>query len=107
MMMNKKNGYSVETTSRIEKAVKFIFTQVNKSVHVYLIGSRARGDFTSKSDWDFAIDADDPLPWNFFAVLRQETEDIAFPDEIDIIDINRAPAWFRKTVCDDSIEISR
>jgi predicted nucleotidyltransferase len=106
-MTIKIKGNLIETTPYIEKVVAFLFSRINTSVHLYLIGSRARGDCTSKSDWDFAIDAGDPLPWNFFAVLRQEAADIAFPDEIDIVDLNRAPDWFRKSTKNDLIEILR
>jgi predicted nucleotidyltransferase len=106
-MALKTNGNSIETTPHIEKVVSFLFSRVDTSVHIYLIGSRARGDSTSKSDWDFAIDTGEPLSWNFFAVLRQNATDIAFPDEIDLVDLNRAPDWFRETTNHDLIEIVR
>jgi hypothetical protein len=63
--------------------------------------------FYDKSDWDFAIDAGAPLPWNSFAILRQEVADIAFPDEIDIVDLNRAPDCFRESVGNNLVEIVR
>jgi predicted nucleotidyltransferase len=106
-MVIKVDGKMIELTPHIEKVISLIFTRIEPSAHVYLIGSRARGNFTSKSDWDFAIDAGAPLPWNSFAIMRQEAADIAFPDEIDIVDLNRAPVWFRESVGNNLVEILR
>jgi predicted nucleotidyltransferase len=106
-MAIKVDGKTIEATPHIEKVISLIFSHIDASAHVYLIGSRARGNFTSKSDWDFAIDAGFPIPWNLFACLRQEAAEIAFPDEIDIIDFNRAPAWFLESVGSNLVEILR
>ncbi|HEX2960014.1 MAG TPA: nucleotidyltransferase domain-containing protein [Chitinispirillaceae bacterium] len=106
-MVIKTDGKTIETTPRVEKVISFIFSRIEPSAHVYLIGSRARGNHTAKSDWDFAINAGVPLQWNFFASLRQDAADIAFPDKIDIIDLNRAPVWFLKSVSNDLVEIVR
>ncbi len=97
----------INVTPRIKNVVSFLFSRIGDTAHLYLIGSRARGDNTSNSDWDFAISAEKPLPWNFFAVLRHEAADIAFPDEIDIVDIRRAPVWFQESIRDDLVEIKR
>lgn len=106
-MIIKVDGKAIELTPHIEQVISLIFTHIAPSAHVYLIGSRARGNYTTKSDWDFAIDAGDPLPWNSLATLRQEATDIAFPDEIDIVDFNRAPEWFRESVGNNLVEILR
>ncbi len=106
-MALKTDKRMIETTPHIEKVISFIFNRTEPSVRVYLLGSRARGNHSSKSDWDFAIDAGVPLPWNFFACLRQEAADIAFPDEIDIVDLHRAPVWFRESISNDLVEILR
>jgi predicted nucleotidyltransferase len=98
---------SITVTPHIDKMVSFLFSRLEKATHLYLLGSRARGDWTPKSDWDFAIDAGKPLSWDFFAVLRQEAADIAFPEKIDLIDLNRAPAWFREKTDNDLLEILR
>jgi predicted nucleotidyltransferase len=98
--------HDIGASPRIEKAVSWLYSCLDTHARIYLIGSRARGDNTEKSDWDIAIDTGNPLAWNTFACMRQQARDIAFPDEVDIIDWQRAPALFRESVADAMVEVS-
>jgi predicted nucleotidyltransferase len=86
--------------------VGFLFTRLDSSTRVYLIGSRARHDTTRNSDWDFALDAGEPIPWYCFASIRGQCRDIAWPDDIDIVDLQRAPDAFKRGIEDDMVEIT-
>jgi uncharacterized protein len=59
---------------------------------IYLYGSRATGDITSDSDYDFAAIAERPLTSGETSALRQSFVD-ALPDwpEVDCVDMRRIP----------------
>ena len=85
--------------------MSFLITSLDSPTRVYLIGSRARHDNTKNSDWDFALDAGKPIPWNRFASIRGQCRDIAWPEDIDIVDLQRAPDTFKKGIEDDMKEV--
>lgn len=43
----------------------------------------------------------------YLRLYGRRAVDIAFPDEVDTIDLSRVPAWFCNTTDNDLIEISR
>ena len=65
---------------------------------LYLVGSRATGEAWPTSDFDFVIDADEPLPGKVTNPLREALELLRVPYTIDLVDWHRCSEAFRKVV---------
>lgn len=63
---------------------------------LYLVGSRATGEAWPTSDFDFVIDADEPLPGNVINPLREALEQLRVPYTIDLVDWHRCSEAFRE-----------
>jgi len=61
---------------------------------LYLFGSRARGDATSRSDYDFGVQADGPLELATLARIRADLEDLPVLQRIDVVDLTAATPEF-------------
>jgi hypothetical protein len=67
-------------------------------VDVYLFGSRARGDHRLASDVDLALDPRGPLSRAKLAALREALEESPVPLRVELVDLSRVDASFRKRV---------
>ncbi|MBI2344311.1 MAG: nucleotidyltransferase domain-containing protein [Deltaproteobacteria bacterium] len=63
-----------------------------------LFGSRTRGKMTIQADWDFGVWFRRTIDDYPLRVLKQQLVDRAFPYRIDVVNLNQAPPWFRKSV---------
>lgn len=70
-----------------------------KKVKVYLFGSRARGDFSSRSDIDLAFDIEDEIN---LSQIRYIIEESNLPYKVDIVDLRFAP-YLREVVLKEGI----
>jgi len=75
-----------------------LHSAVGSAARLLLFGSRAIGKGHRGSDWDIAIQADTALSWDRFAVAKQQCQETAWPYRVDVIDLGRAPAEFRRQV---------
>lgn len=75
-------------------------------VTVYLFGSWARGDATSVSDIDLAIESHDPLPLGTLARLRERLEDSRVPYRVEVVDLNEVDPAFRRRIMAESMRWS-
>jgi nucleotidyltransferase substrate binding protein (TIGR01987 family) len=72
----------------------------------FLYGSRAQGKALRYSDFDLAVDYQgSPMPETLKASILSAFEKSVFPYSVDLIDINRVSAEFRKTIEKDFVKI--
>lgn len=67
------------------------------NVAFMLIGSRARGNARSRSDFDIALSmGEQPLSSREYLRVRSSIEDALedFPRSVDIVNLDQAPLWF-------------
>lgn len=84
-----------EVTSKVKNAVK----RFDPNAEVVLFGSRARGDYSSESDWDFLILTDSVATNDYKDSLR----DYLFDTELELEQvvstiIKNKKDWFKSTV---------
>lgn len=91
---------------RVQKAVmKLISFCDSHHAGLILFGSRARGKGGASPDWDFGIYSARPFDQREFSVLKQRLLDEVFPNRIDVVNLNVAPAWFLESIVSDYIQI--
>jgi predicted nucleotidyltransferase len=66
--------------------------------HIFLFGSRARGDAEQTSDFDFAIDAGSKIPLDVIARIKDEIEELHTLKSVDIVDLNRVNLAFKTII---------
>ena len=67
-----------------------------KKHRVLLFGSRARGDAKQQSDFDLAVDGEEPLPIQKFYEIEDALEDLPTLYSFDWVDLSKVNANFRK-----------
>ncbi len=67
-------------------------------VRIYFFGSRAKGNAQPTSDIDIAILPLEPLPLGVLSLLREELEESTIPYTVDIVDITKTSARFKKQI---------
>ncbi|HSC25563.1 MAG TPA: nucleotidyltransferase domain-containing protein [Candidatus Babeliales bacterium] len=70
---------------------------------IYLFGSRARGDYTEKSDIDIAIDLYRKMEFTEIAKARGVLEGLNLAQKIDIVDMHRATEKMKQFILNEGI----
>jgi predicted nucleotidyltransferase len=90
---------------RITMNYKTIFKKYNPIVTAYLFGSRARGDFSSISDYDFAVQLDEKFPKHkhidIKLALIGDLCSFLKSDDVDVVILNEAPLLLKHRVIKD------
>lgn len=73
------------------------FCQFN-AASLVLFGSRLRGKSGAHVDWDLGVWFTGAPRSQALRNVQADLEDSAFPYRVDIVNLNDAPAWFRKQV---------
>jgi hypothetical protein len=96
------------TVDKAFEEVRQILREVlgSQEVVVYLFGSWARGESTSLSDIDIALDSTAPLAPGVLAQLRERLEESHVPYRVDVVDLTSADAAFRQQVLDEGVRWS-
>ncbi len=63
---------------------------------VFLFGSRARGDAKQRSDFDLAVDGDEPLAIQKFYEIEEALESLPTLYSFDWVDITKVNSRFRE-----------
>ncbi len=71
---------------------------------IFLFGSRARGDARRASDIDIALEAETPLPIELLSEIRDALDESEILPRVDVVDLVRASAEFRRRVHQEGIE---
>ena len=75
----------IDEIQRIRSIVEPIASRRGGFEKIYLFGSRARGDGTEKSDYDFCVYADDSVSLTGLAGLMVDLSE-SLMSEVDIVD---------------------
>jgi len=70
--------------------LKFFLLERFPKEHIYLFGSRARGDASVYSDIDIAIESSSALS-SKLSQVRFELEESLIPYKVDLIELSKAP----------------
>lgn len=68
------------------------------AVRVYLFGSQAHGSPVRTSDIDVGVLPLNGLPTGLLSTIRDRLQDSTVPYEVDLVDLSRAGADFRRRV---------
>lgn len=94
-----KRASSVPQEEIMIKLLNVLFPQST----IYLFGSRARGDYTERSDIDIAIDLGRKMEFEEIAKARGVLEGLNTSEKIDIVDLNRVSDTMQKFILKDGI----
>jgi predicted nucleotidyltransferase len=70
--------------------LKFFLLERFPKEHIYLFGSRARGDASAYSDIDIAIESSSALS-SKLSQVRFELEESLIPYKVDLVELSKAP----------------
>ena len=73
------------------------------TVTVYLFGSWARGEATSTSDIDVAVESHIPLAPGTLARLRERLEESHVPYRVEVVDLNDVDPNFRRRILAEGV----
>lgn len=73
-------------------------------VAIYLVGSRAKGEYRRHSDIDIAIEPRQELPEGLIANLREQIEESTIPYKVDIINLRTTSDEFRKQILKGAVK---
>jgi uncharacterized protein len=80
-----------------------LLTVLFPSAKIYLFGSRARGDYTERSDIDIAIDLGRQMEFSEIAQARGVLEGLNLPEKIDVVDMYSIPAVMKGFILKEGI----
>ena len=78
-----------------EEVKRIIRKHLGPRAKIFLFGSRAKGTWTDRSDYDFGIDAGAKLPLGAWERVEADVEDLPTLHRIDIVDFWRVSSEFR------------
>jgi uncharacterized protein len=70
---------------------------------IYLFGSRARGDYTERSDIDIAIDLGRQMEFSEVAQARGVLEGLNLPEKIDVVDMYSIPTAMKERILREGV----
>lgn len=88
-----------EREAEIVQMLKDLFAsrQADLKKHrVLLFGSRARGNAKQRSDFDLAVDGDEPLPIQKFYEIEEALESLPTLCSFDWVDLTKVNSRFRE-----------
>lgn len=95
MTIQELENYKIQ----IIKIVEIFFPKAK----VYLFGSFARGDTTTRSDIDLAIDIGERMSLVNKAQIRNMIEALNIPQNIDLVDFNAIPFELKENILKEGI----
>ncbi len=84
---------------KIIKVIEIFFPDAK----IYLFGSRAKNTHTVTSDIDIAIDAGHPMGMTERGQINSMLDALNIPQNIDVVDFQRAPEALRVNILRDGI----
>lgn len=100
MDFNSQDGLPRELKRKIYGILKVLFP----AAHIYLYGSRGRGDFHETSDIDLAIDNGKGKERLRLGEAQAVLEGLHNPYKIDLVDINYLPQDMQQTILKEGIK---
>lgn len=87
----------------LQKTMIQLLTVLFPSAKIYLFGSRARGDYTERSDIDIAIDLGRQMEFSEIALARGVLEGLNLPEKIDVVDMHSIPAAMKGFILKEGV----
>ena len=90
---------SSEREAEIMQMLKDLFANRKADLEkhrVLLFGSRARGNAKQRSDFDLAVDGDEPLPLKSFFEIAEDLENLPTLYSFDWVDLTKVNNRFRE-----------
>jgi predicted nucleotidyltransferase len=98
--MNERDA-AAEVLADVRRIVQEVLA--DRAASVYLFGSWARGEVTSVSDIDLAIEPHAPLPPGTLAQLRERLEESHVPYRVDVVELTDVDPAFRRRVLEEGV----
>ena len=89
----------IKDKDKIIKVIELFYPQAK----IYLFGSYARGDYTSSSDVDIALDNGEKLDLINPSRIKEILGVLPFPQNFDIVDFHRIPPTLKDNIIKDRI----
>ena len=80
-----------------DKIIKII-EMFHPQAKIYLFGSRAKGNYTTTSDLDIAIDAGVAMPLIDKAKIFSMIDVLNMPQKTDVVDFHRVPLALQENI---------
>lgn len=84
---------------KIIKVIEIFFPEAK----IYLFGSRARKDYTERSDIDIAIDIGRQMTLAEKGRIMTMLDALSMPQRIDVVDLNRAPESLKDAILKEGL----
>ena len=94
MVQKETKMQSIE--NRIKKIINNIIKDEN--VKVILYGSRARGDYNERSDFDIALAGKEKLEEKIIRIVKEEFEESTIPYKVEVVDFNNVSDVLKKQI---------
>jgi predicted nucleotidyltransferase len=85
----------LKSIEEVQEFIRELFK--GKKVRVYLFGSRARGDFNERSDYDLAFLSDEDISTEL-SILEEVLEESYIPQRFDLVNLKFAGRELRRAV---------
>ena len=83
--------------------LKYFLLKTFPEEHIYLFGSRARGDASAYSDIDIAIEGSSNTLSKRLTQVRFTLEESLIPYKVDLVDLSKAP-YLRGVIKSEGIQ---
>lgn len=87
------------------KVVKEILAKYLPHVEVRVFGSRLRNDHKKYSDLDLLLIDKEKIPREVLFAMQDDFAESDLPFRVDLVDINRISAEFRKMIVKDAVPL--
>ncbi len=89
-----------EKFKSIENRIKEIIFKIiiDENVKVILYGSRARGDFNERSDFDIALAGKKKLKAKIIWIVKEKFEESTIPYKVELVDFNNVSDSLKKQI---------
>lgn len=104
MLVAKKLSRGQVPDSDRETIIRRLAPLLAGRARLRLFGSRARGEAGTRSDIDLALVAQDDLPKDLLARIREALEEAPVPFRTDVVDYRSAPPELQRAIDQEGIE---
>lgn len=91
-------GYLMTVKLEYKEQLILIIHKYLPMATIYLFGSRARGDHSSTSDIDLAVDAGAPIAFSLLLKILSEIDGSTIPMKVDVVDMNSASEAIKESI---------
>jgi uncharacterized protein len=102
--MRPKDEWPQARERALRRARELVLSLIGpRDAAVYLFGSCARGEASTSSDIDIAIDPRPGFPPGLLSEIREALEESTIPYNVDVIDLASVDAEFKARILKDAV----